>query len=315
MRSSSSSLSVWDGDIIPHIQNDSQTDKVFATLWYMKKEAYADSTIRAVGNRLKHLVKYCNLNSPEIVKGYIAQKNCSNAFKETLVEAYDLYCRANKIEWSKPFYKRYDKLPRIPAEAKLDLIIASASREYALILSMMKELGTRPIELTWLKVRDIDLETGVINITSAKHCVGRTLKLTSQTLALLKTHIRLKKLGQNDTLFKMKSSSIGESYRRIRNRLAEKLEDTSLKTIRLYDFRHFRASMEYHRTKDLLYVKKLLGHRDLRTTLRYTQLIEFPNEEFHSATAKTVEEARQLIETGFEYVTEFEGVKLFRKRK
>jgi len=281
----------------------------------MKKNAYADSTIRAVGQRLKHLAKHCNLDSSELVKGFIAEKSCSNAFKESLVEAYDLYCRAHKIEWSKPFYQRYDKLPKIPSERKLDMIISSASRKYALILSILKELGIRPIELTWLKVRDIDLETGTVNITSAKHCVGRTLKLKPKTLALLKTHIHAKKLGQSHTVFKMKSGSMSENYRRIRNRLAEKLGDTSLKTIRLYDFRHFRASMEYHRTKDLLYVKKLLGHKDLRTTLRYTQLLEFADEEFHSATAQTVEEARKLIETGFEYVTEFEWVKLFRKRK
>ena len=281
----------------------------------MKKEAYADSTIRAVGKRLRHLQKHCSLNNAEIVKGFIAQKDCSNAFKESLVEAYDLYCRANKIEWNKPFYQRYDKLPKIPSEEKLNMIIANASRKYVLILSMMKDLGTRPIELTWLKVRDIDLDTGVVNVTSAKHCVGRTLKLKPQTLALLKTYIHFKKLGQNDRLFKISSGSISESYRRIRNRLAEKLGDMSLKTIRLYDFRHFRASMEYHKTKDLLYVKKFLGHKDLRTTLRYTQLIEFPNEEFHSATATTVEEAQKLIEQGFEYVTEFEDVKLFRKRK
>jgi len=308
-------MSVWDGYIIPHVESDSPTNKVFATLWYMKKEAYADSTIRAVGQRLKHLAKHCNLGSSELVKGFIAQKNCSNAFKESLVEAYDLYCRAHKIEWSKPFYQRYDKLPKIPSEEKLNMIISSASRKYALILSIMKDLGTRPIELTWLKVRDIDLETGTVNITSAKHCVGRTLKLKSKTLALLKTYILTKKLGQSQTIFKMKSGSMSENYRRIRNQLAEKLGDASLKTIRLYDFRHFRASMTYHKTKDLLYVKQLLGHKDLRTTLRYIQLIEFPNEEFHSATAQTVEEARKLIEEGFEYVTEFEGVKLFRKRK
>jgi hypothetical protein len=32
-------------------------------------------------------------------------------------------------------------------------------------------------------------------------------------------------------------------------------------------------------------------------------------------TAKTLEEATLLIEDGFEYVTEMDGVKLFRKRK
>jgi len=281
----------------------------------MKKEAYAESTTKAVGKRLKYLSKYCLLESPELVKGFIGQKGCSPAFKESLVEAYDLYCRANGIAWNKPFYERYDKMPKIPTEEKLNLIIANASRKFALILSMMRDLGTRPIELTWLKVRDLDLQTGTVSITSAKHCVGRTLKLKSQTLVMLNAYVVRRKLNQNGVLFPISSGSISNAYRRIRNSLAEKLSDMSLKSIRLYDFRHFKASMEYHRTKDLLHVKRLLGHKDLRTTLRYTQLIEIEGDEFHSATAKTVEEAAKLIEQGFDFVCDLEGVKLFRKRK
>jgi integrase/recombinase XerD len=281
----------------------------------MKKEAYAESTINAVRKRLQQLAKNCLLDQPELVKGFVAEKECSNAFKETLVEAYDLYCRANSIAWSKPFYDRYDKLPKIPSEEKLNMIIARSSKKFALILSMMKDLGTRPIEITWLRVKDVDLENGVVTITSAKHCVGRTLRLKSQTLLMLKAYVLQKKLEQKDRLFPVDSGSISEGYRRFRNKLADNLGDMSLKSIRLYDFRHFKATMEYHRTKDLLHVKRLLGHKDLRTTLRYTQLIEIEGDEYHSATATTVEEAKKLIEQGFEYVTEIDGVKLFRKRK
>jgi hypothetical protein len=31
--------------------------------------------------------------------------------------------------------------------------------------------------------------------------------------------------------------------------------------------------------------------------------------------AKTIEEAKALVESGFDYVTEVDGIKLFRKRK
>jgi len=37
-------------------------------------------------------------------------------------------------------------------------------------------------------------------------------------------------------------------------------------------------------------------------------------DDFHSATAKTVDEACKLVEVGFEYVCEFDGIKVFRKR-
>ncbi|MEM3566662.1 MAG: hypothetical protein QXK47_03420 [Candidatus Bathyarchaeia archaeon] len=39
------------------------------------------------------------------------------------------------------------------------------------------------------------------------------------------------------------------------------------------------------------------------------------NDEFHVKTAKTVEEATKLIEVGFEFVHEFDGIMIFRKRK
>ena len=73
--------------------------------------------------------------------------------------------------------------------------------------------------------------------------------------------------------------------------------------------------MEYAKTKDILHVKKVLGHRNIKNTLVYTQLIDFKEDEYVCKAAKTVEEATQLIEMGFEYVTDMEGVKLFRKRK
>jgi len=255
------------------------------------------------------------LEHPEQVRNFIASKQCSNGFKQSLVDAYDLYCQYRGIQWNKPFYERYDKQPKIPHETKIDMIIAHASSRMALILSMMKDLATRPIELTWLKVKDIDLETGVVNIATAKFGIGRTLKLKPQTLAMLKAWVLKKKLGLNDSVFPIKSSSISENYRVLRNRLAEKLQDVSFKTMRLYDFRHWQASMTYHKTKDLFYVKSFLGHRDLRSTLRYVQLVDFGNEEYTCKVAKTLGEATSLLEAGFDYVTDMDSVKIFRKRK
>jgi hypothetical protein len=60
---------------------------------------------------------------------------------------------------------------------------------------------------------------------------------------------------------------------------------------------------------------KILGHKNIQNTLFCTQLINFESDAYHSATAKTVQEAQKLIETGFEYVCSFDDVRLFRKRK
>ena len=90
-------------------------------LW-MKRNAYADTTIKATGKRLKHLQKNTNLTKPEEVKTFIANKKCGNAFKECLIETYDLLMRSIGLKWEKPFYQRYDKLPKIPTEENINML-------------------------------------------------------------------------------------------------------------------------------------------------------------------------------------------------
>ena len=61
---------------------------------------------------------------------------------------------------------------------------------------------------------------------------------------------------------------------------------------------------------------RLLGHKSINNTLIYTHLVDFEqSDEYASAIATTIQEAQKLIESGFEYVTEIDSIKLFRKRK
>lgn len=41
-----------------------------------------------------------------------------------------------------------------------------------------------------------------------------------------------------------------------------------------YTFRHWKASIEYPRTKDILHMMQILGHWNIKNTLVYTQLIQ-----------------------------------------
>ena len=81
----------------------------------------------------------------------------------------------------------------------------------------------------------------------------------------------------------------------------------------LYSIR--QGHHEYHKMKDILHVMKLLGHKNIKNTLIYTQLVTFESDEYHCKTASSVKEAAELIETGYEYVCDLDNVKLFRKRK
>lgn len=49
--------------------------------------------------------------------------------------------------------------------------------------------------------------------------------------------------------------------------------------------------------------------------LIYTHLVSFESDEFHVRVAKSIKDDEELIEAGFEYVTQRNNLKLYRKRK
>ena len=116
-------------------------------------------------------------------------------------------------------------------------------------------------------------------------------------------------------VFRCSLRHFARSFRRQRLKVANKLQNQRILQITFDMFRHWNATMEYAQTKDILHAIKIRGHRSIQNTLLYAQLVNFEGDEFHSATAKSVEEAQKLVTVGFEYVCDFNEVKLFRKRK
>jgi integrase len=87
--------------------------------------------------------------------------------------------------------------------------------------------------------------------------------------------------------------------------------------IHFHTLRHWKATDLYHRTKDLLYVQQFLGHKSISNTLKYIQLsnalFDEDTDHYICKVAKSVQDATELVELGFDYVTDIDGVKLFRK--
>jgi len=281
----------------------------------MKNDNKADSTIKNYDKLLSYLGRNTDLSNPEEVKHHVATKVVGKAYKRNLIIAYTLYCKYYKIEWEKPKYRQEAKQRRIPTKEKLATLISNASPTLSIKLQMSKETGLRPIELCNLKTKDVDLAQRIIYPTTAKYGASRSLRISLNLTERLAEYINRHHRKPEDKLFNGTSSKYGKQFRHLRNRLAEKLKDASLKTVRLYDFRHYFATNLYDKTKDILLVKQQMGHKKLDTTLIYTQLLDLNEDEWTCRTANTVEQATQLIESGFEYVTEVDGTKLFRKRK
>ncbi len=105
-----------------------------------------------------------------------------------------------------------------------------------------------------------------------------------------------------------------------RRRLASSLCNPRLLQIHFHTLRHWKLAAYAHSVKDPFLVQMFARHKDMKSTLRYIHYAEVVyqrsgKDEWTVRATKTVEEATELVSVGFEYVTEVEGFKLFKKHK
>jgi integrase len=232
-----------------------------------------------------------------------------------LMYAYESFLKMESITWTRPKYTQAESLPFIPTEQELDQLISAASKVIGTFLQGLKDTGADPGELAKLKWTDINKESRVVNITPVKGHTPRILRVSQQFID------RLTQLPKKSELIFPKILSIESRFFDQRKHIANKLNNLRLLKISFRTFRHWKGTMEYHRTKDILYVKKILGHKSIQNTLKYidldANLFEATDDQFTAKVATNVQEACKLTEIGFEYVTgEYnDGGKIFRKRK
>jgi integrase len=209
----------------------------------MKNDGKAEVTLRTTSFILGKIARHANLNNPEQVKQYVANLQVTSTYKQNIIKAYARYTTYKNIQWQKPKYERDTKQPKIPTTQKLELLIAKAGNILSLKLDISFRTGMRPIEVVNLKVKDIDFEHKTITPAVFKHGAPRTLPIPEYLRDKIQEHTNYYKLTSNDKLFKGNVRSYCGNYREMRDYLAIKLGDPSLRQIRLYDFRHHaRAS-------------------------------------------------------------------------
>ena len=282
---------------------------------HRKNQGRAEATIINEVRTLKLLAKQANILDPESVKEAIANANVANATKSKRVKTYSAFLKWKKIEWTPPFYKPVEHIPFIPTENELDILIAASGKRLSTTLQMLKETGMRISEAHMIKWTDINFEAKTISITPAKGSLPRILPLSNKVLDMLNN------LPKNrETILPTSQSSFRSGFNKQRIRTSLKLQNNRLMKISFHTFRHFKGTIEYHKTKDIMHVKYILGHRDIKTTLIYINIEQatFLNQtnDWTSKVSHTIEEETTLINTGFELVRSInETTAIYKKRK
>jgi integrase len=294
-------------------------ETIVNTLIALRNDGIREATLRQISFKLKELARNCDITNPEAVKAYIAtaknqitREPLADETRNKFAYAYDKYCEKQQIIWKKPFYKVEEKTPLIPTTENVNAIINTASKRYAVIFKILAEIGAEGHELEKVSQSDIDAEQGLISIRGCKGHASGTYKLKTQTAEMLR--IYLHKNPQENPF--PRSVIMGQVWRDTRERASTKLCKHELNNIPLKNLRNYSGAQLYYKLPDPIAVMRHLRHKKLETTMHYIRGITTGGEEeYICKTAQTLQEATALIEQGFQYITEIDGTRLFKKRK
>lgn len=287
----------------------------------MTKDGYAEATIKLTHTVLKVLMdRGADLANPENVKEIIAKQSWSPNRKRNVINSYTQFLKHLGLTWEPPICNVTRKLPFIPTTEEINDLIAGCSVPVATFLQLLYETAMRSGEAICLKWIDVDFERRIVYCNDPEKGSDPRIfnSVSGKLLSMLNAMPR-----KNELVFAGSTPySLKATFIRSRKRLAFKLQNPRLNAIHFHTLRHFRATLEYHRTKDLLHVQQFLGHREVKNTMLYIQLDKqlFQNlteNQFTTKVAHDAEEACKLVDVGFEFVTgEYnDGGKIFRKRK
>jgi integrase len=295
--------------------NTTQPNSILSYAWQLQKDGKAEETVQTALLRLKRIASLTNINDPEQVKATLATLKWKNSSKRQVAVIYTGYLKYIGKTWNAPKYMKENPIAFIPTEQEIDSLISAGRTRTSAFLQLLKETGARMGEAMQLKWIDIDEQRRTIHITAEKGSNDRILPISNRLIGMLN---QLPK--KNDKVFITRKHSLRVTFEKLRERTATKLNNPRLNAIHLHTFRHWKGTMEYHKTKDIIHVKTILGHKKIETTMIYINLENaiFSNDdnEYTCKATKDTTEATKLIEIGFQYVTTTpDNLMLFRKRK
>jgi site-specific recombinase XerD len=153
--------------------------------------------------------------------------------------------------------------------------------KHRIILTLIYSAGLRGQEVINLKISDIDFERKTIHIRQSKYKKDRIVPLSDymangliKYLAVEKPHIYL---------FNGKEPDGRYSIRGLSWVMREALKHTNIKkSINLHSLRHSYATHLLEEGVNIVTVKELLGHADIKTTMIYLHVAQCSIVKAHS---------------------------------
>jgi integrase/recombinase XerD len=162
------------------------------------------------------------------------------------------------------------------------------------LVNYLLETGNRLNTVLNLKVGDIDLENGMVVLTTTKNRKAQYNPISEHLVKILKEYIRMYRLNKDDYLF---INELGEQMTRnaMQHAIARYNKKRGVEKTSIHAFRHTFAKHYITSGGDAFKLQRLLGHSTLDVTLNYVNLYGTDLKEGfdkHSILAKFAENPR-----------------------
>jgi integrase/recombinase XerD len=251
----------------------------------LQLKAYSPNTITTYRNEFAQLLYVLkNKNVDELdakrLRDYFVY--CTTTLK---LSEHTLHSRMNAIKFyfekvlgrEKIFFeiprpKKPFQLPNVLALSQVERLFSKLENlKHKTMLYLAYSAGLRISEVINLRVKDIHSERMVINIKGAKGKKDRTVSLSQGILELLRKYYRV--YTPKHWLFEGQYKEEQYSTRSLQQVFHRAKNEAKIRQdVTFHSLRHSYATHLHERGTDIKLIQELLGHNDIKTTLRYTHV-------------------------------------------
>lgn len=231
----------------------------FAQLLYVLKEK---NVANLTYEKLRKYFAWC-INDKKI------SANQLNSRINAIKFYYEKVLKREKFSGEIPRPKKPLLLPKVISEKDIIKLLASpANVKHKLLLSLCYGMGLRVSEICALKINHIDSSRMQVHISGAKGKKDRYVNLPHSILTLLRKYY----IFYRPKTFLFEGQYGGPySIRSAQQVFKQCLQKAGInKNVGIHSLRHSFATHLMENGTDVSFIQKILGHNNIKTTLRYT---------------------------------------------
>lgn len=261
----------FDGDLLKKMENE------------MRLRGMSPKSMRAYLASARAFLEFCGGDPAEVdtekVRLFLLRKQDTGAAPQTVnlalngIRFFCLHVLKSEAGNGIRFAKRPQRLPVVLSHDEVLRVIDSyQNRKHRLLVALAYGAGLRVSEVVALRVRDLDFERGLLTVRGGKGNRDRQTLLPSKLERDLRSVCAFR--DPADFVF------MSERGGKLGTRTAQLVFEAGLKRAGIvkpatfHSLRHSFATHLLENGTDLRYIQALLGHANIRTTQRYTQVTE-----------------------------------------